>query len=52
MKKKWSVEAKLEAIRARQRGLSVAEVSGLTGMSTTVINHCARAFKKHGVAGL
>jgi len=52
MKKKWSLEAKLEAVRARQRGLSVAEVSGLTGMSVTVINHCMRAFKKHGVAGL
>lgn len=52
MKKKWSLEAKLEAVRARRRGLSVAEVSGLTGMSVTLINHCTRAFKEQGAAGL
>ena len=51
-RKKWPLEIKLEAVRARQRGLSLAEVSGLTGMSLTAINRSVKAFKKDGVAGL
>ena len=50
--RRWPVEAKLEAVRARQRGLSVAEVSRLTGISTTIVNKSLRDYKKHGVAGL
>ncbi|MBI4803174.1 MAG: helix-turn-helix domain-containing protein [Elusimicrobia bacterium] len=49
---KWPLEAKLEAVRARQRGLSVAEVSRLTGLSTTIINESLRIYRKYGVAGL
>jgi transposase InsO family protein len=51
-RKKWPLEVKLEVVRARQRGLSCAEVTGLTGMSLTAINRCVKAFKTHGVAGL
>lgn len=51
-RKKWPLETRLEAVRARRRGLSCAEVSGLTGMSLTAINRCVKAFKTHGVAGL
>ena len=51
-RKKWSLEEKLEAVRARRRGLSATEVSGLTGMGITMINHCVRTFKEHGAAGL
>jgi len=51
-RKKWPLEIKLEAVRARRRGLSCAEVSGLTGMSVTAINLAVKAFKTHGVAGL
>ena len=51
-RKKWPLEIRLEAVRARRRGLSCAEVTGLTGMSLTAINRCVKAFKTHGVAGL
>ena len=49
---KWPLETKLEAIRARQRGLNCREVSELTGISCAVIDRCIRAYKKYGVAGL
>ncbi|MBI4802740.1 MAG: DDE-type integrase/transposase/recombinase [Elusimicrobia bacterium] len=49
---KWPLEAKLEAVRARQRGLSVEEVSRLTGLSATIINESLRIYRKYGVAGL
>jgi len=55
MKKKmteWSVEKKLEAVRALQRGLTAAEVSALTGMCRSVAYSCLRRYKKAGVAGL
>jgi len=51
-RKKWPLETRLEAVRARRRGLSSAEVSGLTGMSLTAINRAVKAFKTNGVAGL
>ena len=51
-RKKWPLKVRLEVVRARQRGLSCAEVTGLTGMSLTAINRCMKAFKTHGVAGL
>jgi transposase InsO family protein len=43
---------RLEAVRARQRGLSCAEVSRLTGISASVINQCVRKYKQYGTAGL
>jgi len=49
---KWPLDVKLEAIRARQRGVTRREVSELTGISGAVIDRCMRAFKKNGVAGL
>lgn len=51
-RKTWSLETRLEAVRARQRGLSCAEVSRLTGMSTSVINQCTRKYRQYGAAGL
>ena len=51
-RKKWPLEIRLEAVRARRRGLSCAEVTELTGMSLTAINRCVKVFKTHGVAGL
>lgn len=49
---KWPLDVKLEAIRARQRGVTRREVSELTGISGAVIDRCMREFKKNGVAGL
>lgn len=51
-RKTWSSETRLEAVRARQRGLSCAEVSRLTGISTSVINQCMRRYRQYGAAGL
>lgn len=51
-RKTWSLEMRLEAVRARQRGLSCAKVSRLTGISTSVINQCMRKYKQYGEAGL
>ena len=49
---KWPLEARLEAVRARQRGLSSQEVSHLTGISKPVVDRYMRLYRKHGAAGL
>ncbi len=48
----WPLEMRLEAVRARKRGLSALEVSRLTGMSRSVVDRCLRMHKKYGEAGL
>ena len=48
----WPLEVRLEAVRARRRGLSYEEVSALTGMSKTIVYRCVMAYEKDGVAGL
>ena len=40
-RKEWPFKARLEAVKARQRGLSYREVEQLIGMSATVVNRCA-----------
>ena len=49
---RWTVEKKLEAVRALQRGLKAEEVSALTGISKTVVYRCLRQYRKAGVEGL
>jgi transposase InsO family protein len=51
-RREWPFEAKLEAVKARQRGLSCREVGRLTGMSPWIVNRCLRDYQKHGEAGL
>ena len=48
----WPLEARLEAVKARQRGLSCREVSRLIGMSPSIVSRCVRDYQKHGEAGL
>ena len=55
MKKKrkaWPLAARLEAVKARQRGLSYREVEQLIGMSASVVNRCVRVYQKHGESAL
>jgi len=48
----WPLAARLEAVKARRRGLSCREVSRLMGMSPSVVSRCVRDYQKHGEAGL
>ena len=51
-RKTWPLEARLEAVKARQRGLSCRDVGRLTGMSPWIVRRCLRDYQKHGEAGL
>jgi len=53
MKRKvWSFEARLDAVRARQRGLSCEEVGRLTGMSREMICRYVMMHRRGGVSAL
>ncbi|MFA6004822.1 MAG: helix-turn-helix domain-containing protein, partial [Elusimicrobiota bacterium] len=51
-RKVWPFNARLEAIKARQRGLSYREIAQLTGMSSTVASRSVRIYQKYGEAAL
>jgi transposase InsO family protein len=51
-RKKWSVAEKLEAVQARQNGLTLEEVRSLYGMSGTAIGDWVRAYERSGIGGL
>ena len=48
----WPLEARLEAVRAHQRGMNCREISALTGMSESVVGRYVRTYAEHGEAGL
>ena len=51
-RKEWPFKARLEAIKARQRGLSYREIEQLIGMGATVASRSVRVYKKYGEAAL
>lgn len=51
-RKTFSVEERLEAVRARQNGVSLVDVAKLCGAGTTTIADWVRAYEREGLAGL
>lgn len=52
VKKGWSIAEKLEAVQAYKNGLTLSEVGGLFGMSTTTVGEWVRKHERGGIAGL
>jgi transposase InsO family protein len=52
LKRLWSVSEKLEAVQARQNGLTLDEVHSLYGMSTSVLSKWVHDYEDRGIAGL
>jgi transposase InsO family protein len=52
LKKQWAVSEKLEIVQARQKGLLLAEVSSLYGVSQSAILGWMAKYEKGGIAGL
>ncbi len=50
--RKWSVAEKLEAVQARQKGLTYGEIYSLIGVCDATLNKWIAAFEQDGVAGL
>ena len=52
LKKQWAVSEKLEIVQARQKGLLLAEVSSVYGVSQSAIIGWTRKYEAGGIAGL
>lgn len=50
--RKWSVAEKLEAVQARQKGLTYGEIYSLIGVCDATLNKWIAAYEQDGVAGL
>jgi len=51
-RKQWLVSEKLEAVQARQNGLTLDEVHSLYGMSGSTIIKWVRGYEERGIGGL
>jgi transposase InsO family protein len=51
-RKKWTLDERLEVVRARQNGVSLVDVVKLYGVGTTTIINWVRLYDTHGLAGL
>ncbi|MBI5243497.1 MAG: transposase [Elusimicrobia bacterium] len=52
LRKAWSIAEKLEAVQAYKNGLTLGEVGGLFGMSTTTVGEWVRKHERGGIAAL
>src|SRR5579885_2615574 len=50
--RRYSVERKLEVVKAKQNGLTTEEVAAMFGVGTTSINIWAKAYAEKGLPGL
>lgn len=50
--RKWSVAEKLEAVQARQKGLTYGEIYSLIGVCDGTLNKWIASYEQDGVAGL
>jgi transposase InsO family protein/transposase-like protein len=50
--RKWSVAEKLEAVQARQKGLTYGEIYSMLGVCDGTLNKWIAAYEQEGVAGL
>lgn len=51
-RRQFTVNERLEAVRARQNGVSLFDVAKLTGAGTTTIADWVRRYERYGLAGL
>jgi transposase InsO family protein len=51
-RKQWTVEERLEVVRARQNGLSLVDVQKLYGVGTTTVCEWVRLYESQGLPGL
>jgi transposase InsO family protein len=50
--RQWTVAEKLEAVQARQKGLTFDEISGLYGVSYKTLKIWEKSYEEGGIAGL
>lgn len=51
-RRQWTVNERLEAVRARQSGLSIEDVKKLYGVGQSTLHEWVRRYEAHGLAGL